>query len=108
MNWFGNSTLDGNGKLVRQVAIGGALVAICAIAAAGFLDRAARDGSLASIQIWGGSGDPARNMAGIPRSADPVGGIRYGNVDYMPTASIPASRQRIKNVVADPALGMPN
>ena len=37
-----------------------------------------------------------------------TGGVRYGNVDYMPTATIPASQQRVRNVISDPRLGLPN
>jgi hypothetical protein len=107
MNLFGNSTVDGNGKLVRNIALAGGIVAVCAVVAASFLDRAAQNGTLASINIWGSS-DPSRHMAGVPRAGEAVGGVRYGNVDYMSTATIPANRQRVKNVVADPTLGMPN
>jgi hypothetical protein len=52
--------------------------------------------------------DLDRRLATLPQSDErgPVG-IRYGNIDYMPTASVPASQQTIKNVVGDPSLGMP-
>ena len=103
MNLFGNSAVDGSGKLVRHVAMAGAAVILAAVAAAVFLDRAANDGTLASLSF----GNAPRGMAGVPRSQEPTGGVRYGNVDYMPTASIPGQKSRLKNVVTDPSLGMP-
>lgn len=106
MNLFGTDSADGNGKLVRHIVIAGAVVAVAAVAAASFLDRAARDGSLNSIAFWGSS-DPSRNMAGVPQSGQVTGGVRYGNVDYMPTATIPGQKPRMKNVVSDPRLGLP-
>ncbi len=106
MNLFGDTESDGNGRLVRQVALGASVVVFAALVATLFLDEAAKDGSLASLS--GGSLNPGRHMATIPRSSTPAGGVRYGNVDYMPTASIPAGRQKIKNVVSDPSLGMPD
>lgn len=108
MNLFGNAAADGQGRLIRHIAIAGAAVAVTAVVAASLLDRAARDGSLNSLAFWGAAPDPSRMLANAPRPSAPVGGIRYGAVDYMPTASIPANRQRVRNVVSDPSLGMPD
>ena len=102
MNLFGNTSADGNGKLVRQLSLTGGLVIIIAMGAASYLDSAAKNG------FAGLSGNASRILANVPKPAQATGGIRYGNVDYMPTASIPASQQRVKNVLSDTSLGMPN
>ena len=107
MNLFGSSEAGSDGRLVRNVALAGGFVALIAVAAAAFLDNAAQNGSLASLGFLTGN-DPARQMANVPRASEPRGGVRYGDVDYMPTASIPGSQKKIKNVVSDPKLGMPD
>lgn len=107
MNLFGNASADGAGKLVRNIAVAGGLVAFFAVAAAGYLDRSAQDGFIAEMAQKGFGAAP-RGVASVPHPSAPAGGVRYGDVDYMPTASIPASQQKIKNVVSDPRLGLPN
>lgn len=106
MNLFGNASADGAGKLVRNIALAGGVVALLSVAVAGFLDRSAQDGLIAEIAQKGFNAP--RGMASVPQSGAATGGVRYGNVDYMPTASIPASQQRVRNVISDPRLGLPN
>ena len=107
MNIFGAGTADGNGRLLNRIVVAGFVCAGAAIASVIFLDHAARDGTLARLAPASQS-NYAQTLMSLPQSQErgPVG-VRYGGVDYMPTASIPASQQRIKNVVADPSLGMP-
>lgn len=107
MNIFGADTADGSGKLLNRIVLAGFICASAAIASVIFLDHAAREGTLASL-VPAQQSDYNRSLSAMPQSQErgPVG-VRYGGVDYMPTASIPASQQKVKNVVADPALGMP-
>lgn len=109
MNLFGNSAADGSHALLRRVAFAGIAIVAAATAMAHFTEKAARDGSLAFLPpgIFFSNG-PDTTLARLPRPSEQNTGVRYGNVDYMATASIPASKQRVKNVVSDPSLGMPN
>ena len=102
MNLIEDSRPEGSGRLVRQFALAGGAVALLAVAAAAFLDNAASTGFAGLI------GDNTPKLSSLPRPVQTTSGIRYGNTDYMPTASIPASKQKIKNVVSDTSLGMPN
>lgn len=107
MNIFGAETADGSGKLLNRIVLAGFICAGAAIASVIFLDHASRDGTLAG-PVPAPQPDYNRVLGALPQAQErgPVG-VRYGGVDYMPTASIPASQQKVKNVVADPALGMP-
>lgn len=109
MNIFGADAADGSGKLLNKIVVTGFALAGLAIVGVLALDHASRDGSLTAWVASKPESDLNRRLSNLPQSDSrgPVG-VRYGNIDYMPTASIPASQQRIKNVVADPALGMPN
>lgn len=109
MNLFGPvQPVDGSGSLLRKVMIGAGAVALIAIGSAAFLDNAARDGSLDRFAHWTNSSDLKSRTANLPRPTDgqPVAGVRYGGVDYMPTASI-GGKSKFKNVLDDPSLGMP-
>lgn len=111
MNLFGHGTAgDGSNALLRNIGLAGAVVTLGAILAVSTLDRASRDGTLNSIAGWGVDSDLNKRMAAMPRPSSEPGkviGIRYGNVDYTTTASIPRGQRRIKNVITDPSLGMP-
>jgi len=105
MNIFGAEAADGSGKFLNRIVFAGFVLAGVAIASVVYLDHAGRNGSLATF--WP-AGDVERRLQNLPQSQEAGRiGVRYGNVDYMPTASIPASRQTVKNVVSDPSLGMP-
>lgn len=109
MNLFGPvQPVDGSGALLRKVVFGAAAVAIVSLASAAYLDHAARQGSLNRIGHWAGGSDLKSRTANLPRptSGQPVAGVRYGGVDYMPTAST-GGKSRFKNVLDDPSLGMP-
>ncbi len=112
MNLFGNSAVgDGSNSLLRNIALAGGVIILGALVGAASLDKAAKDGTLNKIAGWGVKRDMNARMANIPRSNDAPGkviGIRYGNVDYTPTASINGQKSRFKNTFADPSLGMPN
>ncbi len=102
MNASENDHTEGTGKLVRQFAIAGGAVVMLAVAAAAFLDDAASNGFAGLI----GNSEP--KLSALPRPVQTTSGVRYGDTDYMPTASIPANKQKFKNVVSDTSLGMPN
>ncbi len=114
MNLFGNGAAgDGSGNLLRNIAIAGAVVTVGALLGANMLDSAARNGTLNRIAGWGVERDLNKRMANMPRPTQSnapgkVIGIRYGNVDYTTTASIPGQKSKFKNVIANPGLGMPN
>jgi hypothetical protein len=111
MNLFGHGTAgDGSNTLLRNIGIAGAVVAIAAVIAVSSLDKASRDGTLNRIAGWGVDKDLNRRMANMPRPSNEPGkviGVRYGNVDYTTTASIPGGKSKMKNVITDPDLGMP-
>ena len=114
MNLFGNNAAgDGSGNLVRNIAIAGAVVTVGALFAGNMLDNAAQNGTLNRIAGWGVEKDLNTRMANMPRPiqsspSSSVVGIRYGNVDYTTTASIPGQKSKFKNVIANPGLGMPD
>jgi len=111
MNLFGNGTAgDGSNNLLRKIGFAGAILTIGAIIAASTLDKASRNGTLNRIAGWGVESDLNKRMAAMPRHSNEPGkviGIRYGKVDYTTTASIPRGQRRMKNVITDPSLGMP-
>jgi len=129
MNMFGKFDAgNGSQTLTRRIMIVCAAVAVGGLALAAILDRTTGDNA-----AWVVAPDASGALHALhraPRAEAPVAGIRYGEVDYLPTASIPQTRQgdlrqgrvnqerrpqdrgsqdalRWKNVVTDPSLGLP-
>lgn len=109
MNIFGAEAADGSGRLINKIVMIGFALAGSAIIGVLALDHSTREGTLARWVASKPDSDLSRRLSNLPQSSErgPVG-VRYGNIDYMPTATVPAAQQRIKNVVGDPSLGMPN
>lgn len=111
MNLLGNGTVgDGSNKLVRNIVLVNAGLIIASVLAVNYLDLANRDGTLEQIASSLKSNKYEASLAKAPKpTGDPsrIVGIRYGNVDYTATASIPKKSSRFKNVVTDPSLGQP-
>lgn len=110
MNLFGNGVAgDGSNRLLRTITLAGGIISVGALIATATLDSASRNKNSNWVSGLGSSFGKHNKVARSPQpvSQRPRIGIRYGNVDYMPTATIPGKKSRIKNVIADPSLGMP-